>query len=150
MSEAGGEQAQSRSERRHVVATVDEIPAGGRKVVTIRGREIGIFRLGDEYFGLINRCPHQGAALCQGAIVSLLVAPMPGEYGLTRSGEMLRCPWHCWEFDIRTGKSLCDPNSMQARAFNVAVQSGADLVEGPFTAETVEVTVEESYVVVTM
>ena len=63
---------------------------------------------------------------------------------------MLRCPWHCWEFDIRTGKSWCDPNSVQARAFNVAIEKGANLVEGPFSAEAVEVTVEASYVVVTM
>jgi nitrite reductase/ring-hydroxylating ferredoxin subunit len=65
-------------------------------------------------------------------------------------GEMIRCPWHCWEFDIRTGQSLCDPNSVQARAFDVAVEPGKALVDGPFVAESVEVTVEDSYVVVTM
>ena len=48
---------------------------------------------------------------------------------------MIRCPWHCWEFDIRTGQSLCDPNSVQARAFDVAVEPGKTLVEGPFVAE---------------
>jgi nitrite reductase/ring-hydroxylating ferredoxin subunit len=143
-------QASSVPATRHVVATVDEIPPNGRKLVTVRGREIGIFRLGDEFFGLINRCPHQGAPLCEGAVVSRLVAPMPGEYHLTRPGEMLRCPWHCWEFDIRTGQSWCDPDSVQARAFNVAVEAGSDLVKGPFSAEAVEVTVEAAYVVVTM
>ena len=63
---------------------------------------------------------------------------------------MIRCPWHCWEFEIATGKSLCDPNSVQARAYNVAVEPGKDLVEGPFVAEAVEVSVEGRYVVVTM
>lgn len=135
---------------RHVIARADEIPPGGRKIVTVRGREIGIFRLGDEFFGLINRCPHQGASLCQGTLVSRLVAPVPGEYRLTRPGEMIRCPWHCWEFDIRTGQSWCDPGSVQARAFKVAVEKGASLVEGPFQAEAVEVSVEASYVVVTL
>jgi nitrite reductase/ring-hydroxylating ferredoxin subunit len=135
---------------RHVVATTAEIPPGGRKIVTVKGREIGVFHVGDRFYALINRCPHQGAALCRGEIVSRLVAPMPGEYHLTRRGEMLRCPWHCWEFDIATGKSWCDPNSMQARSFDVAVEAGATLVEGPFAAETVEVTVEQDYVVVTV
>jgi nitrite reductase/ring-hydroxylating ferredoxin subunit len=133
---------------RHVVASVDEIPVGSRKIVTVRGREIGIFNVGGAFYGLINRCPHQGAPLCQGEIVSRLVAPMPGDYRLTRPGEMLRCPWHCWEFDIRTGQSLCDPNSVQARAFDVAVEAGKTLVEGPFVAESVQVTVEGRYVVV--
>jgi 3-phenylpropionate/trans-cinnamate dioxygenase ferredoxin subunit len=133
---------------RHVVARADEVAPGKSKIVTVNGREIGIFKVGDGYYGLINRCPHQGAPLCRGEVVSRLVAPTPGDYRLTRPGEMLRCPWHCWEFDIRTGQSLCDPNSVQARAFNVAVEPGKKLVEGPFVAETVEVTVEEDYVVV--
>src|SRR5580658_4456599 len=135
---------------RHVVASVEEIAPGTCKVVTIKGREIGVFNVNNEFFALINRCPHQGAPLCRGAIVSRLVAPSPGDYRLTRPGEMLRCPWHCWEFDIRTGQSLCDPNSVQARAFDVAVEPVKALVEGPFVAESVEATVEESYVVVTV
>jgi 3-phenylpropionate/trans-cinnamate dioxygenase ferredoxin subunit len=135
---------------RHVVAKVDEIPAGGCKIVSVRGREIGVFNVGGSFYGLINRCPHQGAPLCRGEIVSRLVAPQPGDYQLTRPGEMIRCPWHCWEFEITTGKSLCDPNSVQARAYNVAVEPGKELVEGPFVAESVEVSVEDRYVVVTM
>src|SRR3954470_7892946 len=135
---------------RHVVASVEEIPPGSRKIVTVKGREIGIFRIGDDFFGLINRCPHQGAPLCRGEFVSRLVAPMPGGYRLTRPGEMIRCPCHCWEFDIRTGQSLCDPNSVHARAFDVAVEPGKTVVEGPFVAESVKVTVEDLYVVVTV
>jgi nitrite reductase/ring-hydroxylating ferredoxin subunit len=135
---------------RHVVARVEDIQPGKSKIVTVNGREIGIFKVGNDFYGLINRCPHQGAPLCRGEIVSRLVAPAPGEYRLTRPGEMIRCPWHCWEFDIRTGQSLCDPNSVQARAFDVEVQPGKAVVDGPFVAEAVPVTVEESYVVVTM
>jgi 3-phenylpropionate/trans-cinnamate dioxygenase ferredoxin subunit len=135
---------------RHVVARAADIPAGTCKIVSVKGREIGVFNVGGSFHGLINRCPHQGAPLCRGEIVSRLVAPLPGDYRLTRPGEMIRCPWHCWEFDIRTGQSWCDPNSVQARAFDVAVESGAALVEGPFAAEQVEVSVEDSYVVVTV
>lgn len=148
--EIQGSEAQRPAGRRHVVARAAEIEPGGRKVVTVRGREIVIFNVHGAFYGLINRCPHQGAPLSAGAIVSRLVAPEPGDYRLTRHGEMLRCPWHCWEFDIRTGQSLCDPNSVQARAYNVAVQPGKTLVEGPFVAESVEVKVEDEYVVVTM
>src|SRR5580658_4393574 len=133
---------------RYVVAKAADIAAGTCKIVTVRGREIGIFRIGNEFYGLINRCPHQGAPLCRGEIVSRLVAPSPGDYRLTRAGEMIRCPWHCWEYDIRTGQSLCDPNSVHARAYNVEVAPGKTLVEGPFVAESVQIAVEENYVVV--
>ena len=135
---------------RHVVATADEIPPGGRKIVTVRGRQIGVFNLGGAFFALINTCPHQGASLCEGAILSQLVSPLPGEYALARQGEMIRCPWHCWEFDIRTGQSWCEPDDVKARSFNVTVEAGEALARGPFMAETVTVSVERQYVVVEM
>jgi nitrite reductase/ring-hydroxylating ferredoxin subunit len=133
---------------RYVVARVDEIQSGERKIVTVRGREIGIFRVGDDFYGLMNRCPHQGAPLCRGEIVSRLVAPSPGDYRLTRPGEMIRCPWHCWEFDIRTGQSYCDPRRFRAKAYPVNVEPGSAVVKGPYVAETINVAVESDYVVV--
>ena len=133
---------------RHVVATVDEIPPGGRKIVTVKGREIGIFNVGQSFYGLINRCPHEGAPLCRGRIVGFADAEAPGRYRLTRQGELLRCPWHGWEFDIRTGQSWCDPQGVWARSYAVTVEPGEALAKGPFVAETVPVSVERDYVVV--
>ena len=135
---------------KHVVAAVGEIPPGGRKLVTVRGREIGVFNVGGEFFALVNRCPHQGAPLCQGEVVSRLEARLPGEYRLAHPGTMLRCPWHCWEFDIRTGQSWCEPDDVKVRAYNVSVEAGAMLAKGPFAAETLSVAVEQDYVVVTL
>ena len=135
---------------RHIVATVDELSPGTCKIVTVKGREIGIFHVNDEFFAVINRCPHQGAQLCRGKLLSRLDSPAPGEYRLTRQGEMLRCPWHCWEFDIRSGQSWCDPDSVHARTYAVEVEPGATLAKGPFEAETVPVTVEQDYVVITV
>src|SRR3954470_24498951 len=133
---------------RHAVATTSEIPVGGRKLVTVKGRPIAIFNLGGEYFGLLNRCPHQGGALCEGAITGLLESPQPGKYIYTRKGEILRCPWHGWEFDIRTGQSYCDPERIRTKSYPAHVESGASVVKGPYIAETVAVSVENDYVVV--
>jgi 3-phenylpropionate/trans-cinnamate dioxygenase ferredoxin subunit len=133
---------------RYVVATVEEIPPGARKIVKVAGREIGIFNIGKEFFALINRCPHEGGALCRGRLVGLMESDRPGEYRLTRHGEMLRCPWHGWEFDIRTGQSWCDPVNTKVRSYNITVEPGEMLVKGPYVAETVSVTVEREYLVV--
>jgi 3-phenylpropionate/trans-cinnamate dioxygenase ferredoxin subunit len=62
--------------------------------------------------------------------------------------EFIRCPWHGWEFDIRTGQSWCDPKSMKARNFKVQVEPGTELVKGPYVAETFAVTVEDDYLVI--
>ena len=83
-----------------------------------------------------------------GPILARFTADRPGEYRLTRHGEMLRCPWHGWEFDIKTGQSWCHPESVKARSYPVEVVPGETLAKGPFVAETVPVTVEQQYVVV--
>jgi 3-phenylpropionate/trans-cinnamate dioxygenase ferredoxin subunit len=132
---------------RHVVAAAGEIPPGGRKLVTVRGRQIGIFNHGGEYFALLNRCPHQGAELCKGTLIGLATSKEPGHFELTRQGEMLKCPWHGWEYDIRPGQSGCDPNDTKVRAYPVTVEPGTMLVKGPYVAETFQVTADEAYVV---
>ena len=135
---------------KHVVAAVSEIAPGGRKLVEVNGRAIVLFNLSGEFFALSNRCPHQGGALCEGRLTGLVESSEPGEYRVSRQGEILRCPWHQWEYDIRTGKSWCDPRSVRVRNFPVTVEPGARLVEGPYVAETFPVSIEDQYLVVEM
>ena len=133
---------------RHVVAAVGEIKPGGRKLVRLDGRPIVVFNLGGEFFALGDRCPHKGGSLSQGKLTGLVESSQPGEYRYSRRGEILRCPWHSWEFDVRTGRSWCDPERLRARNYAVSVEPGARVVEGPYVAETFPVTVENDYVVV--
>ncbi len=134
---------------RYVVATIAEIPPGGRKIVEVAGRSIGVFNVGGEFLALRNRCPHQGGPLCEGGLSGLLEASAPGEYRYSRPGEMLRCPWHGWEFDLRTGQSWFDPARTRVRSYPVSVESGEPgLEQGPYVAETYPVLVEEQYIVV--
>jgi 3-phenylpropionate/trans-cinnamate dioxygenase ferredoxin subunit len=144
---------------RYIVAAADEIPPGGRKIIEVAGRSIGIFNLRGEFFALRNRCPHQGGPLCQGKTWGVLQARAPGEVAYTRAGEILTCAWHGWEFDIRTGQSWCDPERLRVRRYEVRVEPGAALaspddapapgmVRGPYSVETYPVTAEGRYLVV--
>lgn len=139
---------------KHIVATVDEIPLGGRKIVEIAGRSIGVFHLDGGYYAIRNTCPHQGAPLCEGLLTGFLDANVPGEYRYTRRGEILRCPWHGWEFDVKTGQSWWDPARTRVRSYEVEVGNvgEADVerghVKGPYVAEHYEVIVERPFVLV--
>jgi 3-phenylpropionate/trans-cinnamate dioxygenase ferredoxin subunit len=115
---------------RHVVGKIPEIPPGSHKIVEAAGRQIGVFNVNGEFFALLNRCPHGGAELCK--------------------GEFIRCPFHGWEFEISTGQSYCAPDRLKIRKFDVAVESGNELVKGPYVAESYEVRVEDDYVVLTV
>ena len=99
------------------VASADEIPPGGRKIVEVHGRSIGVFNLGDEYVAIRNRCPHQGGPLCSGMLLGAIDADGPGNYEYARRGEIIRCPWHGWEFDVRTGRSWFDPQRVRVRRY---------------------------------
>jgi len=133
---------------KHVVASLSDIPPGHRKLVDVNGRAVVVFNLGGELFALNNRCPHKGGSLCDGRQTGLVQSSEPGEYRYSRRGEIIRCPWHSWEFDIRTGQSWCDPQRLRTRRYAVSVEKGAELVEGPYKAEMFPVSVENDYVVV--
>jgi nitrite reductase/ring-hydroxylating ferredoxin subunit len=143
---------------RHVVARVDEIPPGGRKIVELDGHSVGVFNVGGTYHAMLNRCPHAGAPLCEGQIFGLAEADMPGtEVRYERRGEFLRCPWHQWEFDITTGRSWFDPRRLRVRTYDVEVAWGTpeDCVdpaggrqEGPLIVEGYDTGVEGEFVVV--
>ena len=140
----------------HVVGTIDEIPPGSRKIVEVAGRSIGVFNLDGEFFALRNSCPHQGGELCVGPISGLVTSSGPGDYQYERQRQLVRCPWHGWEFDIRTGQSWFDPQRLRVRRYDVSVASGAALPadiecqpeKGPYIAETYPVSVDQNYVII--
>ena len=77
---------------REVVARARDVAPGTCKLVTVRGREIGIFNLGGEYFALANRCPHAGGPLCRGGIGPLVQSDGPGNYRLARQRSSCAVP----------------------------------------------------------
>jgi nitrite reductase/ring-hydroxylating ferredoxin subunit len=134
--------------QRHVVARAAELPPGARKLVRAGSRDIVVFNVAGELFALSDKCPHKGGSLSRGKLTGAVTSREPGRYEFSRCGEILRCPWHGWEFDIRTGKSWCDPARLRLMNHAVRVEAGAKLVEGPYVAETFRVTLEHDYVVV--
>jgi nitrite reductase/ring-hydroxylating ferredoxin subunit len=95
---------------KHWVATRDEIAEGSCKIVKVKGIEFGIFKVRGEFFAWRNVCPHFAAPVCKGAITGTRLPSQVYEYQLGRENEILRCPWHGWEFDLLTGEHLVDPD----------------------------------------
>ena len=63
-------------------------------MVTVDGRHVAVFRLGDEFFAIDNLCLHKAGPLCEGGI---------------DGADVVTCPWHGWSYDIRTGTLVQDP-----------------------------------------
>jgi nitrite reductase (NADH) small subunit len=133
--------------RTHTVGKVSEILPGERKIVEVDGRSIGVFNIDGRFYALRNACPHQGAPLCRGSLKGTALPSPPGEYIWGRDGEILSCPWHGWEFDVTTGRSIFNPHRTRVRAYEVTVESPAetDRTEDP-CVPTFPVTVDDGVV----
>ncbi len=101
-----------------VVGKAAEIAAGERKIIVpFRGRAgIGIFNVKGKFYALRNICPHKRGPLCTGEVAGRgrISAPPSATAGFVdyeREGEIIRCPWHAWQFDIATGRCLVDPTA---------------------------------------
>ncbi len=83
-------------------------------LVTVNGTDVVLYRRrdqttgGDEIFAIGNECPHQGGNLCDGWI----------------EGEIVTCPLHGWEFDLRTGVCMTVPGE-RVPGYRVTVEDGA-------------------------
>jgi nitrite reductase (NADH) small subunit len=122
------------SVRRVVVGKVEEIPPGERRVVVpFRGRAgIGVFNVNGTYHALRNLCPHKSGPLCTGRVSGRVVSDAPptvenANLDLVREGEIIRCPWHLWEFEIATGRCLVDPHA-RVKTYSVAIEDGQVVV----------------------
>jgi len=108
---------------KHVVCRKDELPPGEVKIIEAGSIEIGVYNVKGEFYALHNKCPHRGAPLCEGRITGLMTGPEPGEYQIDRHGEIIRCPWHGYEFDITTGEFVLEPRTVRSMTYDVTVES---------------------------
>jgi nitrite reductase/ring-hydroxylating ferredoxin subunit len=112
---------------RHRVARADEVPDAGGLIVEVNGVEVGIFRLADRFVAWRNVCPHMAAPVCRGTVSGTTLPSPVYEYEYGREGEILQCPWHGWEFDLRTGRHLVEGSRAHLRQYPVEVE-GEDVV----------------------
>jgi nitrite reductase (NADH) small subunit len=95
----------------HDVGALDDFPAGTHRVVAVKRIKLGIFNLDGTLYALPNICPHQHGPLCEGPTTGQWLCPRETgwHHDYARAGEIIVCPWHGIEFDIRTGQCLSSP-----------------------------------------
>lgn len=100
-----------------------DLGVGESRIVTIKGRSVGVFNVDGAFYALHNRCPHMAGPLCEGPVTgtALFTDKFSFEYGY--ENELVRCGWHGWEFEIKSGQCLID-EKMRARTFAVSEENG--------------------------
>ncbi len=80
------------------IASIDHCPPGSATQWVAGDQIVALFNVAGRLYALDGICPHQGGPLGQGQL----------------DGAVVTCPWHGWQFDVRTGhhqvnESLCHP-----------------------------------------
>lgn len=78
----------------------------------VEGNRLAVFRHQGEFFALDETCPHRGGPLHE---------------GMVQEG-VLACPWHLWQFDLKTGVSPVNPLS-KVRTYRVWLEETDLFVE---------------------
>lgn len=99
------------------VGKLSDFDSPGRKIITRDDMDIGVFHIDGEVYAYENDCPHQGGPVCHGRIlkkVEEVIMENKTSKGLTFSSKHTHvvCPWHGFEFNIRTGRHPGDRNAV--------------------------------------
>jgi nitrite reductase/ring-hydroxylating ferredoxin subunit len=89
---------------------VSDVAPGTAKLVAVDSKEIALFNVDGTFYALDNECPHRGGPLGEGDL----------------EGCIVTCPWHAWQYDVRTGESITD--DLKVARYDVKVEGGDVLV----------------------
>jgi nitrite reductase/ring-hydroxylating ferredoxin subunit len=95
------------------VARLEDLPHGAPWLVEVNGIRVVLARVGDNVYACGEVCVHQGGPLSEG----------------TMSGSRLACPWHGWQFDVRTGMCLMPTRGGAVPTYPVRIEAGDVWVE---------------------
>ena len=92
------------------VAAVSDVEPGKVKQITVNGKTIALCNVGGTLYALDNVCVHRGGPLGEGYL----------------DGDKVECPWHGWQYDVKTGTLAMDPGT-KVPTFEVKVE-GSDVL----------------------
>ncbi len=116
---------ESSERQQFVLGPVEDFPPGSHPIISVAGREIGVYNVDGEFHAVQNICPHALAPICRGPIGNTALPTAPGEdFQLGMDGRVLRCVWHGWEFDVVTGEALFGIDKRKLKTFPISVEDG--------------------------
>ena len=92
-----------------------ELINGTSKLISIKGKDIALFKIDNKITALGNSCLHKGGPLTKGKI------------GKKYDGYYVTCPWHGWEYNVSNGKAPPGYDEQQT-VYDVKIKNGKILV----------------------
>lgn len=88
----------------------EDLGPGQMVSLTLGSLPVVVLRTAEgELRAFVDRCVHQGARVSRGRLHAGTDGDRAGEYRLVEGQSVIKCPWHGYEYDSRTGAALFDP-----------------------------------------
>ena len=89
------------------VARVDDVPEGSVRQIRVGDEEIAVANCDGAFYATQGHCIHLQGPLGEGWL----------------EGCVLTCPWHGWQYDVRTGENEFD-RAIQLQTYDVDIADG--------------------------
>ncbi|WP_194841245.1 Rieske (2Fe-2S) protein [Salinibacillus xinjiangensis] len=107
---------------KHVLCDKEKLEIGDKEIFQVGRISIVLIRTEDGFHAMRNVCPHQGGPLGKGALQGAALPSDVGEYCYDKKRDVLYCPWHHWDFDVKNGCSIRNPESVKVKTYKVSVE----------------------------
>jgi nitrite reductase/ring-hydroxylating ferredoxin subunit/hemoglobin-like flavoprotein len=89
-----------------------DIASGHMRKVRANGEDVAVYNVGGVFYATQDACPHAGGSLSESDL----------------EGTCVTCFLHGSQFDVATGKVICDPATEPLVTYQVTVQNGLGVV----------------------
>lgn len=105
------------------ICNVQDIPPGEKRSFTVKNIPLVLVHSKQgKLYAIYGFCPHQRSPLAAGVLGGLTVAAGPGNtFDYIREGEILRCPWHGFSYDVTTGTCLAETKKLRVKTYPVSI-----------------------------
>ena len=87
------------------VGKLSDLAPGCSKVVDVNGKALALFNVAGVVHAMDNTCRHRGGPLGGGML----------------EGDVVTCPWHMWEYNVRAGELVTNP-TVKLATYDVQVK----------------------------
>ena len=92
---------------------IAELSPGEGKQLDVEGQSIAVFNIEGNLYAIEGNCSHRGGLLGEGEV----------------EGEVVKCPLHGAQFNVKSGKVLTPPAGSDMRRYTVKVEGADVLIE---------------------
>jgi nitrite reductase/ring-hydroxylating ferredoxin subunit len=88
------------------VADVNDVPVGSMFQIEVDGEQVALANVDGQVYAFSGACTHRGGPLIEGDL----------------DGEVVTCPWHGGQFNVRTGEVITMPPGENIRTYPVQIE----------------------------